>query len=110
MAQKTFAFPKNRRLILPAEFESVRKNGQVQRGKLMMLSVLAVEQEKTFRAGFVTSRKIGSAVVRNIFCKLSTRTVSGAAAGSASSALRVVTRGAEQATILCLTLRIRACD
>jgi ribonuclease P protein component len=65
MASQKFAFSKSRRLILPAEFESVRKNGKVQRGKLMMLSVLAVEQEKTFRAGFVTSRKIGNAVVRN---------------------------------------------
>ena len=65
MTSQRFPFPRNRRLILPAEFESVRKNGQVQRGKLMMLSVLAVEQEKTFRAGFVTSRKIGNAVVRN---------------------------------------------
>jgi ribonuclease P protein component len=65
MLTQKFAFPKSRRLIRPAEFDAVKKGGQVQRGKLMTLSVLAVEPGETFRAGFVTSRKIGSAVVRN---------------------------------------------
>lgn len=65
MTLRKFAFPKGRRLVQPAEFELVKKNGQMQRGRLMMVSVLAVEQEKIFRAGFVTSRKIGGAVVRN---------------------------------------------
>ena len=64
MAPKRFAFPKSRRLTLPAEFEQVKKKGQAQRGPLLVVSVLR-ENGLAFRAGFVTSRTIGRAVVRN---------------------------------------------
>lgn len=37
----------------------------MQHGKLLMLGVLHVECTGPFRAGFVTSRRLGSAVVRN---------------------------------------------
>src|SRR5438132_8901745 len=65
MPVKQFAFPKTRRLTKPTEFEQIRKNGRVERDRLLMLSVLAVKEIAPFRAGFITSRAIGSAVARN---------------------------------------------
>jgi ribonuclease P protein component len=37
----------------------------MRRGKLLMLGVMAVENSGPFRAGFITSRRLGSAVIRN---------------------------------------------
>lgn len=58
-------FPRSRRLTRTAEFERVRGEGKVTRGHFLSLGVLAVNVGETVRAGFVTSRKVGSAVVRN---------------------------------------------
>jgi ribonuclease P protein component len=65
MSTKELAFPKRRRLTQPAEFEQVKQNGRVQHGRLILLSVLETKDAVGFRAGFVTSRAVGSAVVRN---------------------------------------------
>ncbi len=65
MPARQFAFPKNRRLTRPAEFEHVKKNGRVHRGRLLAISVVSLNDVGPFRAGFVTSRALGSAVVRN---------------------------------------------
>jgi len=65
MPAKRFAFPKTRRLTRPAEFEHVKKNGRVHRGRLLVISVVPANDADPFRAGFVTSRALGSAVVRN---------------------------------------------
>jgi ribonuclease P protein component len=65
MAAPLFTFPKNRRLTCPAEFETVKKNGRPERGRLLVLSVLQAGDNTRCRAGFVTSRGLGSAVVRN---------------------------------------------
>jgi ribonuclease P protein component len=63
---KRFSFPKNWRLLRRPEFEQVKESGNVQRGRLLMLSVLKVDSEADrFRAGFITSRPLGGAVVRN---------------------------------------------
>jgi ribonuclease P protein component len=64
MPARSLKFPKSRRLLKPAEFEQVRKNGRVERGRFMLLSVLAVH-DRQLRAGFVTSRAVGPAVKRN---------------------------------------------
>jgi ribonuclease P protein component len=61
---KRFTFPKARRLTKPTEFDQVKENGRVQRGKFLVLSV-ATGDGNGFRVGFVTSRAVGSAVVRN---------------------------------------------
>ncbi len=63
-ARKRLAFPKSRRLTKPSEFDQVRKSGRVQRGTFLVLSVAAGD-DNGFRAGFVTSRSLGRAVVRN---------------------------------------------
>jgi ribonuclease P protein component len=47
------------------QFARVRQEGRAQRGGLLVLGLLAVEKEEPFRAGFVTSKRVGGAVVRN---------------------------------------------
>jgi ribonuclease P protein component len=59
------SFPKARRLVRTVEFARVKAEGISQRGRTLVLGVLAQADEKSFRAGFVTSKRIGGAVVRN---------------------------------------------
>jgi len=61
----SFSFPKTRRLTHRSEFERVKRNGITQRGKLLMLNAMPIENSDTWRAGFVTSGRLGGAVVRN---------------------------------------------
>jgi ribonuclease P protein component len=66
MAQATsYSFPKARRLTRASEYERVKRDGVVQRGKLLTLSVAIVENSGLCRVGFITSRRLGGAVVRN---------------------------------------------
>jgi len=62
---KRLIFPKRRRLTRPSEFEDVKKKGSVERGSFLLLGVLKLTHKEQFRAGFVTSRALGSAVERN---------------------------------------------
>ena len=61
----SFSFPKTRRLTHRSEYERVKRNGITQRGKLLMLNAVAMEDSGLSRAGFVTSGRVGGAVVRN---------------------------------------------
>ena len=54
-----------RRLTHRSEYERVKRNGITQRGKLLMLNAMPVENSGPWRAGFVTSGRVGGAVVRN---------------------------------------------
>lgn len=66
MAQTTsFSFPKARRLTRASEFERVKRDGLVQRGKLLTLSATVVDNSGLCRVGLITSRRLGNAVVRN---------------------------------------------
>lgn len=58
-------FPAARRLKRSCDFDRVRSEGRGVRGELLMLGVLRAEEEAAFRVGFVTSRRVGGAVVRN---------------------------------------------
>ena len=58
-------FPAARRLQLSREFARVREEGRTVRGGLIFLGLLQVAEEKAFRVGLVTSRRVGGAVVRN---------------------------------------------
>ena len=58
-------FPKTRRLTLTTQFARVRTEGQNVRGRLLILGFLRTESTEHFQAGFVTSKRIGGAVVRN---------------------------------------------
>lgn len=62
---RKLTFPRNRRLGRSAEFEQVKKNGRVYRGQFVVLSIAQVNDATPFRAGFITSRALGGAVVRN---------------------------------------------
>jgi len=77
---RALSFPKSRRLTRSSEFERMKKEGRSQRGASLILSVLPAPEpvlparrggsagrmdRGLFRAGFVTSKRIGSAVVRN---------------------------------------------
>jgi ribonuclease P protein component len=48
-----------------SDFDRVKAAGHRQRGRLIVLAVLAVQNSGAARAGFVTSGRLGSAVVRN---------------------------------------------
>ncbi len=58
-------FPRAARLALTADFARVREEGRTVHGKMMMLGVLKNAAQSCARAGIVTSRKVGPAVVRN---------------------------------------------
>jgi ribonuclease P protein component len=60
-----FGFSAARRLKRSRDFDRVRLEGRTLRSGLLVLGVLQVEDEALFRAGFVTSRRVGGAVVRN---------------------------------------------
>ena len=58
-------FPRARRLTQSAEFLRVKGEGSAHRGGLIILGVLQTAELGPFRAGFVTSKRVGNAVVRN---------------------------------------------
>ena len=66
-----FRFPKSVRLTRASEFRNVREKGQSFHGRFLVLNISepppAQEQssQQTARIGFITSRRVGSAVVRN---------------------------------------------
>ena len=61
----SFSFPKARRLTHRSEYERVKRDGITERGKFLMLNVMPVENSAPWRAGFVTSSRLGGAVIRN---------------------------------------------
>jgi ribonuclease P protein component len=58
-------FPKSARLSRASEFARLKREGTSFHGRLMVLSVLKTEPESETRIGFVTSRRVGCAVMRN---------------------------------------------
>jgi len=54
-----------RRLADRSEYEQVKQNGITQRGKLLMLNVMTIQNSGPWRAGFITPGRLGSAVIRN---------------------------------------------
>jgi ribonuclease P protein component len=65
MSTRHLTFSKAKRLTSTAEFVRVRKDGEVFRGDLLTIGVNTDADTRGFRAGFVTSRRIGNAVQRN---------------------------------------------
>jgi len=61
----SFSFPRARRLTQASEYERVKRDGFTRRGKLLIANIVQVENSGPCRVGFVTSRRIGGAVVRN---------------------------------------------
>jgi ribonuclease P protein component len=64
--RKRLRFPKSRRLTLNSAFKRVRTEGSSIRGGTLTLGFLKnAEPNAAARAGFITSRRVGSAVIRN---------------------------------------------
>lgn len=61
----SFCFPRTRLLTHRSEYERLKRDGTTQRGRFLMLSVMTMENSAPWRAGFVTSGRLGGAVVRN---------------------------------------------
>ena len=59
------SFSKAKRLTRTEEFTAVKFQGKTYRGPLLVLGVLVRKEEKAFRAGFITTKRLGGAVVRN---------------------------------------------
>ena len=62
---RLFSFPKTRLLARTSDFDRVKEAGHAERGKFIVLAALAVQNSGVSRAGFITSGRLGSAVVRN---------------------------------------------
>jgi ribonuclease P protein component len=60
-----FSFPKTRRLTHTSDFDRVKEAGHAERGRFIVLAALAVQNSGVARAGFITSGRLGSVVVRN---------------------------------------------
>ena len=58
-------FSKAKRLTNTAEFTAVKFQGKTYRGPLLVLGVLVQKEDKEFRAGFITTKRLGGAVLRN---------------------------------------------
>lgn len=58
-------FPKSARLFRAGEFAKLKTEGRSYHGKFIVLSVLRQPPTEETRIGFVTSRRVGGAVVRN---------------------------------------------
>lgn len=59
------SFSKAKRLTRTEEFTAVKFQGKSFRGPFLILGVFAQKEEKAFRAGFITTKRLGGAVVRN---------------------------------------------
>ncbi|MEP6936717.1 MAG: ribonuclease P protein component [Chthoniobacterales bacterium] len=59
------SFDRTKRLTKPAEFARVKSDGHSVAGSLLLLGVLQRSETPGFRAGFVTSKRVGGAVIRN---------------------------------------------
>jgi ribonuclease P protein component len=62
---RLLAFPKTGRLTSASDFDRIKKAGHSERGKFIVLATLEVQNSGASRAGFITSGRIGGAVVRN---------------------------------------------
>jgi len=57
--------PRARRIRRTAEYSRVRAEGRSWTGRLLILAVLPLPEEKESRFGFTTTRRLGNAVLRN---------------------------------------------
>jgi len=64
-APARLAFPRARRLTRASEFARVKTEGESLHGRLLILGFLKLQNGGPFRAGLVTSRRLGEATVRN---------------------------------------------
>ncbi|MCX6969824.1 MAG: ribonuclease P protein component [Verrucomicrobia bacterium] len=63
--RKRLRFPREARLREGREFSQVRENGRVSQGRLLRVALLCLESGAPAKAGIITSKRVGGAVVRN---------------------------------------------
>ena len=64
--EKRLRLPKSRRLTRDSEFRRVRTEGKTMRGDMLTIGFLHnAEPNATARAGFITPKRVGGALVRN---------------------------------------------
>ena len=63
--RKRLRFPKEARLREGWEYSLVRENGRVAQGRLLRVALLCQENGSPAKAGIITSKRVGGAVVRN---------------------------------------------
>ncbi|MFA7343666.1 MAG: ribonuclease P protein component [Terrimicrobiaceae bacterium] len=63
--RKRLRFPKEARLREGREFSLVRENGRVAQGRLLRVALLRRGTNLPAKAGIITSKRVGGAVVRN---------------------------------------------
>ena len=66
MRSTRLRFPKSTRLTRAGEFSKLKREGVSYHGKLFVLSVLKSAPDSATRIGFITSRRVGGAVQRNL--------------------------------------------
>ena len=66
MRSTRLRFPKSTRLTRAGEFSKLKREGASFHGKLFVLSVLKSAPDSATRVGFITSRRVGGAVERNL--------------------------------------------
>jgi ribonuclease P protein component len=65
MTSSDQSFSKAKRLTRTEEFTTVKFQGKTFRGSLLILGVFVQKEEKAFRVGLITTKRLGGAVVRN---------------------------------------------
>jgi len=63
--RKRLRFPREAHLREGREFSQVRERGRVAQGRLLRLAHLCLENGSPAKAGIITSKRVGRAVVRN---------------------------------------------
>jgi len=64
--EKRLRFPKSQRLTRDSEFQRIRMEGKTIRGDMLTIGFLKnAEPHASARAGFITSKRVGNAVIRN---------------------------------------------
>lgn len=58
-------FPRERRMTSSGEFRKVRELGRSAAGAHLVMAVLETGGSEPFKAGFITSKRVGGAVLRN---------------------------------------------
>ena len=62
----TMRLPRSSRLTDGHEFHAVRQTGKSKAGRHVVLGVLKDSRDVGFRFGFITSKRVGNAVARNL--------------------------------------------
>jgi ribonuclease P protein component len=58
-------FPCARRITRRSDFQRVRREGRSYRGRHMILGVLADSEIRSLKVGYITTRRLGNAVLRS---------------------------------------------